>query len=192
MFHFPLNLSECAGKILLSIPTKTTWACSFHKNSCIIINSMQKYQQVCIHNIYMYVQYTLIQFTSLPLLICALIKTQSKATTLYCPKVKYPLTINSQNSQKELQKTMIIFKNYLWNNTHVPNKTNHWATRWKNNNDTLKNCSNYSLWQLHVPVFFCLYNVFDIHEFRSGKDTKYSVIHASLYQMCSFFLLFNI
>lgn len=46
MFHFPLNLSECAGKILLSIPTNTTWACSFHKNSCIIINSMQKYQQV--------------------------------------------------------------------------------------------------------------------------------------------------
>lgn len=46
MFHFPLNLSECAGKILLSIPTNTTWACSFHKNSCIIIHSMQKYQQV--------------------------------------------------------------------------------------------------------------------------------------------------
>lgn len=124
MFHFPLNLSECAGKILLSIPTNTTWACSFHKNSCIIINSMQKYQQVCIHNIYMYVQYTLILFTSLPLLICALIKTQSKATTLYCQKVKYPLTINSKNSEKELKKTMIIFKNYLRNNTQVPNKTN--------------------------------------------------------------------
>lgn len=46
IIHFPLFLSECAGKILLSIPTNTTWACSFHKNSCIIINSMQKYQQV--------------------------------------------------------------------------------------------------------------------------------------------------
>lgn len=85
---------------------------------------MQKYQQVCILNIYMYVQYTLIQFTSLPLLISALIKTQSKATTLYCLKVKYPFTINSKNSEKELQKTMIIFKNYLRNITQVPNKTN--------------------------------------------------------------------
>lgn len=72
----------------------------------------------------MYVQHTLILFTSLPLLICALIKTQSKATTLYCQKVRYPLTINSKNSEKELKKTMIIFKNYLRNNTQVPNKTN--------------------------------------------------------------------
>lgn len=64
IIHFPLFLSECAGKILLSIPTNTTWACSFHKNSCIIINSMQKYQQVCIHNIYLYVQYTVYIFAT--------------------------------------------------------------------------------------------------------------------------------
>lgn len=41
------------------------------------------------------------------------------------PEGEVPINlINSQNSQKELQKTMIIFKNYLRNNTQVPNKTN--------------------------------------------------------------------
>lgn len=66
---------------------------------------MQKYQQVCIHNIYMYVQYTLIQFTSLPLLICALIKTQSiKSHYTVLPEGEVPINYKFPKFPKGIAK----------------------------------------------------------------------------------------